>query len=145
MKKIWIAVALIAVAGIFFAFKAFTPRVNTPSSSPKPVDFIATFEIYTLGTKRTFDDTKYHNLNDNVYISPLDPQYVHLKKTSITWQNFFDTLPMKLTKECLTTGTGQVFCTNQTRKLIFTLNNLEDKDALDKEITPGAKLLIEYK
>ena len=143
MKKTWIWIIVAVAIGGFFVFKKVVPTTS-PSPTPKVIDFIATFEISTNGTKRTFNNPKYYNLTDYAYISPLDPQYVHLKKTGVTWREFFDSLPMKLTEKCLTTGTGQEFCSNQTKKLRFTLNNLENPTALDMEIVPGAKLLITY-
>ena len=146
MKKVYLLIIIaIGALGLYLVGgKSATELVTNPTPTPKPIDFVASFEITTLGTKRIFTDPKYHNLTDYAYLSSLDPSFVHIKKTGVTWQEFFDTLPMKLTKECLTTGTGQVFCTDQTNKLKFTLNNLEDPDALDKEITPGAKLNVAY-
>ena len=147
MKKAYLLIiVIIGALGLYLiGGRQATKLISPPSPTPKVVDYVASFEIVTLGTKRDFSDPKYHNINDYAYLSALDPQFVHLKKEGVTWQEFFDSLPMKLTKECLTTGTGQVFCTNDTKRLIFTLNYLEDANALDKEITPGAKLLVEYK
>lgn len=100
----------------------------TPSPSPKPVDYIASFEIIEKGRKKDFDDPKYFNLNTDAYISPLDPQFIHLKKTGLVWKDFFAIHKIEIKG-----------------KPTLTLNSLENKEALDKEITPGAKLLIEYK
>jgi hypothetical protein len=147
MKKIYIVIILLVAAAALYLFlgKGNKPAIfSTPSPTPKIIDYIATFEITTNGTKRDFSDRKYHNLTDYVYLSALDPNFVHVKKTGVTWQEFFDTLPMKLTSECLTTGTGQVFCTNSTKKLKFTLDNKDEPNALSMEIKPGAKLQISY-
>lgn len=146
MKKAYI-LGVLVVLGLFFYFLTKDkplPGLQAPTPTSKPIDYVASFEITTLGTKRTFDDPRYHDLTDYLYLSALDPSFVHVKKSGLTWSDFFATLPMKLTSECLTTGTGQVFCTNETKKLRFTLNNREDPNALEKEISPGAKLLVTY-
>ena len=120
-----------------------TPSAVT-DSTPILVDFTAGFEIYTLGAKRVFTDKKYHNQSTDVYISSFEPSTIYVKKDGIKWSDFFATLPMKLTKDCLTTGTGQVFCTNETRKLRFYVNGIEDPDALDSEIRDGDNLKVEF-
>lgn len=117
---------------------------NTSSLPPKFTPFQAKFLIYTNGTRRIFTDPKYHNKSDEVYIEKQNPQLINVKKRDITWENFFTTLPMELTKDCLTTGTSQTFCTNNTHSLKFYINGNEEKNALDKIILPDDKLLVTY-
>lgn len=107
----------------------------------------ANFEIVTNGTKRIFTDSKYHNQNEYVFIEKTDPSIAIVKKENIKWSDFFNSLPspMKLTKECLTTGTGQKFCNTNDKKLFFYLNDTEEPEALDKTINDRDNLLIEYK
>lgn len=120
----------------------YKPSTPTPTEI---VDFTAEFSIVTNGTTRIFTDLRYHNLNKDVFIASSSPSTVNVKRAGVTWGDFFETLPMKLTKECLTTGTGQVFCTNQTSKLSFYINNIENPDALVYVIKPGDVLFVEYK
>ena len=110
----------------------------------KEVNFTASFEIYTLGTKRIFTAEMYHNQSADVFIQNPDPSIVTVRKDGVTWANFFGTLPFKLEKNCLLSGTGQTFCNTETQKLHFTLNNVETPDALDLEIMSGDKLVVEY-
>jgi hypothetical protein len=49
---------------------------------------------------------------------------------------------MKLTKDCLTTGTGQVFCTGESGTLKFFINGAGDPNALEKEINEGDLLKV---
>ena len=107
--------------------------------------FSATFEITTNGTKRNFNNAMYFNLSNDVYINSLEPNKVHVKKPGTTWTEFFNTLPFKITKECLTTGTGQTFCTSDTQTLKFILNGVETPNVLDFEIGEGDKLEIIFK
>ncbi|MBI2641706.1 hypothetical protein HYW87_03890, partial [Candidatus Roizmanbacteria bacterium] len=86
----------------------------------------------------------YHNLSADVYIEPQNPSIVTVKKEGITWDDFFKTLPFKLTKDCLTTGTKEAFCTNETGRLTFYLNGQKDDDLLSKQIQDRDKALITY-
>lgn len=122
-----------------------TPTLESQTkTTPKLVDITAQFEIYTNGTKRIFTDPKYHKQSSEVYIELSDPSLIHVKKAGISWANFFDTLPMKLTDKCLTTGTGQVFCTNETSKLKFYINSVEQPNALNQIINQDDMLIVKY-
>lgn len=122
--------------------------VNTiyPTMIPteKPTDFTARFEIYTLGTKRIFTAAMYHNQSSGVFIQNPDPSVIYIKKSGISWDDFFKTLPFSLTRDCLVTGTKQTFCTSDSKKLMFFLNNIENPDALVLEIKPGDYLQVRY-
>ena len=125
-------------------------KVTTPTPSAEAiqmdqeVDFTANFEIYTLGTKRIFTNSMYHNQSEQVYISADEPSKVHVKEKDLTWGNFFETLPFSVTKECLITGTGQEFCTSESGHLVFTLNGEDAPNVLDAVIQAGDKLVIKY-
>lgn len=110
----------------------------------KFADIKAAFAIFTNGTFRIFTDAKYHNLSRDVYIEPPNVNIVNVKKQGITWDDFFRTLPMKLTKDCLTTGTGQTFCTGSSGKLKFYLNGTKDPNALGKIINHVDQLLVSF-
>jgi len=116
-----------------------------PTASPISANFTARFEIYTNGTKRIFSETKYHRQSEDIYIENSDPLIIHVKKSDLTWNDFFSTLPFSLKKECLVTGTGQTFCNTQTKKLHFYLNGTEDPDALERVILPNDMLRVEFR
>lgn len=113
-----------------------TPETFTP--------FTATFEIHTNGTKRIFTDPRYHNLSDEIFLDASDPSAINVQVSGITWSEFFKSLPMQLSKDCLVTGTGQTFCSDESSKLKFMINNVEDPNALDKEIKSGDHLEVVY-
>jgi len=114
-------------------------------SVSEAVDIKASFLIFTNGTKRTFADTMYHNLSNDVYIeSALNPTIVNVTKSGITWNDFFKTLPFELDTECLVTGTGQKFCDGNQEKLTFYLNGVEESSLLQKEIQSGDQALITF-
>lgn len=129
--------------------QAETQNSQTAKASPVPdqneaANIKATFTIVTNGLTRNFSAKMYHNLSPEVYIESTDPSQVHIKKKGTTWDNFFKTLPMQLTKECLVTGTKETFCTGENGTLRFYINDIEDKDLLDKEIKEGDKAQIQF-
>lgn len=119
-------------------------KKTEPKVAVKEVNIQASFAIFTNGTLREFTDSKYHNQAKDVFIQSDNPNIVRVKKEGITWDDFFKTLPMKLSKDCLLTGTKQTFCTDDNKTLRFFLNGKEDKNVLDKEIGNGDKLLVTY-
>lgn len=127
-----------------------TEKSVIPERSPtllpdeKTVDFTASFEIYTNGTKRIFTQAMYHNQSADVYITSVNPSTIYVKKRGITWDDFFKTLPFSVTSDCLITGTKQTFCSTNTQKLLFYINEIETADALDRQIKEGDLLKIVY-
>ena len=116
---------------------------STPAPNPN-VDYHGAFAIFTNGTFRIFTASMYHNRSANVYIENPNPNIIYIKKRGTTWSDFFSTLPMKLTKECLTTGTGQTFCSAGNRELKFYLNGNLDQNALDRTINSKDQLLVTF-
>ncbi|MDQ3008648.1 MAG: hypothetical protein M3Q81_03555 [bacterium] len=128
---------------------ASTSTELTPSASPQSeleesLPYTARFEIFTRGTKRIFTQAMYHNLSPELYIEARDPQLINVQKSNLTWNDFFKTLPFSLTKDCLVTGTKQTFCTSDTEKLRFFLNDQEVPEALDDVIKADDTLRVTY-
>ncbi len=121
--------------------KAITPSISTQTNFQP---FTAEFKIITDGLTRDFSNSRYHNKSADIFIEKDNPNLVHVQKENITWGDFFSTLPMKVTDYCLTTGTGQMFCSGETGKLRFYLNEIETPKALEMRISSGDSLIIEY-
>lgn len=119
-------------------------QTTEPAASTSSENFEAKFEIYTLGTKRQFGNAMYLGQSEDAYLTSDDPSVVHVEKSGITWQEFFDTLPFQIDKECLHTGTSQTFCTDKDGTLKFFLNGDETSNALSAPIMPGDSLVVRY-
>ena len=153
MVKWWLIILAAVTIGAV-GYLNLKPKADLPGSqplptkpvisSPEPVDYTAKFAIYTHGTFRVFTAAMYHNLSADVFITADNPNLIRVKKADTTWQEFFNSLPFKLDKDCLVTGTGQTFCTGEEGELSFTLNGAKDKDALDKVIQPGDELVVSF-
>ncbi|HVF69317.1 MAG TPA: hypothetical protein VNA13_01995 [Xanthomonadales bacterium] len=157
MNKSVIIIVLVVLAALSVLFftqtkseKVKAPSIQSPVSATPVIekaemtDYQASFAIFTNGTFRIFTAPMYHNQSEDVFIQADNPYVIHVKKSGTTWDDFFKTLPFKLTKDCLTTGTGQTFCSDDNGKLRFYLNGKEDPSALDKEINAGHRLLVTY-
>lgn len=144
------AIILSVLIGGFLLFNQ-TPNSSpeAPSSSITPsvqtkTDIKASFTIMTNAITRNFTNPKYHNQSEDVFITRDNPSVIFVKKSGITYADFFATLPMKLNKECLITGDGERLCDKDNGTLRFFLNEKEDKDLLDREIEEGDSALVNF-
>lgn len=156
MKPLAVLVSAIIILGVGFMVFLNKPQTEPTSqveqvaSTPRPfptsqaVDIKASFTIITGNITRSFVNPKYHNQSPDVYIEASDPMMVRVKKAGTTWDDFFKTLPMKLTKDCLTTGDGETYCDQKDGSLKFYLNDVETPDLLEKQIKEGDKILIRF-
>lgn len=151
MKRIPVigALVIIVAVGFFLFFSSNSPiKITTiptaTTQSQQAQDIKAAFAIFTNGTFRVFTAAMYHNLSTDVYIQADNPNIIHIKKSGVTWNDFFKTLPFKLTENCLITGTGETFCSGQDGTLKFYLNGVRNDTLLDKTINPGDRALITF-
>lgn len=124
-----------------------TPVVATPTPEKEienDKEYTAHFEIYTNGTKRIFSQSMYMEQSPKVYIPTDDSTAVVVKGKNVTWSDFFATLPMSLSSDCLVTGTGQKFCETVTKKLTFYINDVETPNALNSVIAQDSTLKVVY-
>lgn len=144
--KILVVLGILILLGLGIFLFILKPEgkseINIIPSTKKVVSFKASFAIFTNGTFRIFTDSKYHGKSPDAFMD--EANIVIVKKNGTTWADFFNTLPMTLNKDCIITGTGQTFCTNNTSRLRFFINGSEEPNALDKEIKENDKLLITY-
>lgn len=151
----WLIIVIVTVIGLISTLLFLQTKDNkvpienavvtqTTSAPTQPVEFTASFLIYTNGTQRVFTDTRYHNLSKDIYLESINPHIVHVKKPGLTWNDFFKTLPMSVTQDCLVTGTQQTFCSNKNETLHFYINGKKTVTILEEKINPYDQLLITY-
>jgi len=151
VKKLIVFGAVI-ILFLILAFTFFNKSQTSQTAIPTPppaiqkenTNITASFTIITGSITRSFTNPKYHNQSPDVYIQADNPSIVYAKKTGITWDDFFKTLPMKLSKDCLITGDGETLCDGKNGALKFYLNDLETPDLLDREIKQNDKILIKF-
>lgn len=161
MNKIVLIFLIIAgsLAGLYFfnkaASKSSLPDAKSISPSPTSIEFLiptnaqkidyqAGFAIFTNGLFRVFTAAMYYHRSEGAFIEAKNPNIVNVKKAGITWGDFFNTLPFKLTRDCLTTGTKETFCSNEKGQLSFYLNGVKRDNLLDLKIKEADRALITY-
>ena len=153
MNTTWLLVGfaggVVILLGSLFVLKEVvkTEKPDLPAAVEKvkkPIEKKAYFLIFTNGTRRIFDDPKYHNQSEEIYLEAQAPNKLIVKKEGAKWKDLFATLPMELSKDCLMTGTGQRFCTGETGFLAFYVNGEKIDDMLEREINDGDKLLVSF-
>lgn len=126
-------------------FQSSNTQTVTPGAEvTQEVDRQAAFAIFANGVFRVFTDPMYHNLSPDVYIESGSSNIIRVKKSGVTWNDFFRTLPLTLSQTCLITGTKEVFCTDHTKSLKFYLNGEYVSDALNREIQDADQLLVSF-
>lgn len=147
LKLVFVMVSIALLSGCSIAKKDGLEQPSTTSpqfQNEEKVDYQASFEIFTDGLTRNFSGPKYHNKSPDVLITAENPNIIYVKKGNITWGDFFNTLPMKLTNDCLTTGDGEVLCSNETKTLKFYINEKETPNFLNEKIKSGDKARVSY-
>lgn len=148
MKKVLLLIFLIIVGAVMY--QGTKPpaknvsQLTVTQGVEEDVDYKAGFAIFTNGVFRIFNAPMYHNLSKDVFIQAENPNIVYVKKRGVTWDDFFKTLPFQLTKNCLTTGTKETFCSGQNGDLRFFLNGVGSDELLDTEIRDGDRALISF-
>lgn len=155
MKKILIGIlsSLSLLIIIVFLIQGFertmqqTSSHNSPAASDKldkDTEKSASFAIYTNNIFRVFTAPMYHQQSEDVYIEAENPNKIIVVESDVTWNDFFKTLPFSLTSDCLRTGTGETFCTNDTNTLKFYLNGERNDDVLTQKINHNDSLVVSY-
>lgn len=151
LKNLFLAVIILAISITLIACKPKSqlsqqtqPTQNQQSATKQDADFQASFAVFTDNVFRVFTASMYHNRLEDVFITAENPNVVNVKKSSITWGDFFNSLPMQLISDCLTTGTGEKFCNTTTKTLKFYVNGQKVNDFLDREIKPNDRALISF-
>lgn len=87
-----------------------------PSTTLQIVDKQASFAIFTHGTFRVFTATMYHNLSKEVYIEASNPNIVLVRKTGVTWNDFFQPYLSNLLMNVWRLEPVKLFATDQTAR-----------------------------
>jgi hypothetical protein len=106
--------------------------------------YTARFLIFTNGTKRILSSNGYLLQWPYAYLRSDGPTVIHVAKQGVHWQDFFQSLPLTLTAQCLGISQIQQFCTEGENTLKFYLNGVKQDNLLSLEIHDGDRLLISY-
>lgn len=103
----------------------------------------ADYKIYIDGKAVDFAKREYMVKAPYVHIEGMNGDVIHVHATGVTIGDFFETLGMKLTKECFELK-KQKYCTVGERTLKFYVNGEPNDLFGDYLMADGDKLLISY-
>lgn len=150
---ILVGLIILVLLAVFFILPQMTKpmleQIKPPATTSSPTSeaftpYTAQFLIFTKGQLRDFSAAMYLNQSSDVYLAGDNSTMINVHKASVTWDDFFKTLPFSVSADCLITGTGQKFCTSEQSSLKFYLNGTQITDALTQEIQPNDELLISF-
>ena len=112
------------------------------------VHWHADFALYIRGERFDFSDERFFSttdeeLSENVHLH--EPfLVVHVHREGTTWREFFHSLGLELTDQCLTTPEGDTYCTSETERLSFIVNGVRVDGLAFQDITDIDRALISF-
>ncbi len=100
----------------------------------KPIDF----------TKDEYQSVEGKELNPDVHLHNKRGGVMHAHKENSTWQEFFQSLGMDLTKDCFVESKTIKYCTKGEEKLSVVLNGTELSEWASLPINDVDRLLVSY-
>jgi hypothetical protein len=107
------------------------------------------FRLYIGDERIRFNDPKYQSATGNAHHASLhfhdgNDEVIHRHADGVTLVEFFDSIGMKLTNDCLTLDTGTNYCTNATDTLMLIVNNERTMDIENYIFAEEDRILIYY-
>jgi len=122
-----------------------TNQAETIFPAPlKDVDETAGLAILIDGIPLQLNKTIYTQQSETTYLDSKNPGIVHIKKSPLTWQDFFDSHVFELTEDCVTINTRSTYCSNDNETLKVFYNGDRVKTLGDKPLRQGDQVLISF-
>lgn len=107
------------------------------------------FRLYIGDERLRFTDDKYQSSTATTHHASLhfhdgNDEVIHRHADGVTLTEFFDSINMKLTNECLTLDTGIEYCTSATSTLMLIVNNERTTDIENYIFMEEDRILIYY-
>ena len=109
----------------------------------------ADFKVYILGNPLNFDSSRYQVMEDLTHIENNDGDLLHVHVTGMTLGYFLQSIGLNLNNECITTDTGNQYCSLGKATLkVYTKNQFSNwvqiYDHADYVINELDKILVTY-
>lgn len=115
---------------IGYVLTTTSPTTTHPigASTNTEVHVHGDFKMYLNDERIRFTDKKYqssteHSHHVSLHFHDGNDEVIHRHADNVTLVEFFASIGMKLTNECLTLDTGKNYCTNATNTLMLIVNN----------------------
>lgn len=124
---------------------------NTPSTGAEVKEFHAHANFAVVVNGKAFDfssdqfqSTEQKELNTTVHLHNKRGTLLHVHKENSTWQEFFQSLGMDLTKDCFIESKTTKYCSNDSQKLSLVLNGTKLTEWENMPVRDLDRLLIAY-
>jgi len=119
------------------------------TSTGDDVHVHADFQMYVRDERIRFTAAKYQSDNLNIRHADIhfhdgNDDVIHRHADGITLVEFFKSLEIMITNDCLTLDTGVAYCTNDAEKLIFYVNGVVTPSIVDYVIAEEDRVLLYY-
>lgn len=88
--------------------------------------------------------TATQTLHEHVHLHDNDPNVLHVHEENISFVEFLASLNITLTEKCLTIPNGKAYCTDETNKLLLTVNNEQFAESLTSYIPKDEDRVLLY-
>ena len=125
------------------------PHHPVGTSHDKVIHVHGDFRMYIGDTRIRFTDPKYQSTTGHAHHASLhfhdgNDEVIHRHADNVTFAEFFDSLGMKVTNDCLTLDTGTSYCTNATGTLMLLVNNQPVTDIEEYIFAEEDRILLYY-
>lgn len=124
---------------------------NTSPTSPdvfpaplRDVDHTASLTVVIDGIPFNLTKDIYINQSEKIFLDSKFPGIIRVKKAPLVWQDFFDSVPIDVSKNCLTLDIRSSYCRTESKELKMFLNRIRVDTLLDKPVTDGDQILLSY-
>jgi len=150
------AVGIIIAAGVGYWYMASQP--GHMMSDTHPIGFADSDEevhvhsdwvLHIDGITFDLSDDKYQSgnmqvLHEHIHLHDNNDDVIHRHDHGVTLGAFFNSLGFTLTNECVTTDTGEEFCSDDTSELMVFVNDERLDDFKDYVNQEEDKILVYY-
>lgn len=141
MKQIVVSLMLV---GFVSACSPAKVEVVTSPQENQAVDWQAGIAIFVNGLPINLRDGKYHNLSEKAFLTNQNPGVVFIKKTDVTWGDFFKSLNIGLTQDCVFQGSREQLCEDELNSIKYFVNGQRIYSPFSRVISDSDRMLVSY-
>ena len=136
---------------IIIGVNIFGPEqfLNTPKPAHSEVHVHSDFLVYLDGKVYDFTADQYQTsaeqtLHQDIHLHDNEDEVIHRHNVGITLGEFFTSLGVQLSKDCIQTSTDKQFCSDDTNKLLLYINEEPTTDIASYVNQEEDQLLLYY-
>ena len=144
LRILLIAQSIIIIGLGFTLWNVLSVDDGSTSVPEETVHLHADLRVVLNGTAVNFAQDNYREQNENVHMHEGSEPVVHVHAPGIVWSDFFSSLKMNLTDECLTLDTGESYCTGDGNELRFYVNGVATDSIVEAKIADLQRVMVYF-